>query len=299
MNQTTIRPDPSSIIQHLAASPVYLAQDHVHSNVIPAILATIVAVSAVYSPAFFFAVDLLIPNGKKKDDLKESRKLAYQMTNGITNTGLGLMGLYYQYVVLPQDVPTQQRIEGMHELYILGACQIGFQLWSIAMGVFWVQESTQMLIHHGAVILASSKSVFMTNGFRYYAPVALGMTELSSVPLSVMNSFKDNAAWREAYPQAYLASRLIFSLTFLIIRIGIFVPQHLEYLRYSFLMNYFAETHHVGLLYRFYMAVAWVGTVFLLALQLYWGSLIVNGLSKHVLKMKIQSKSKIEDKKNV
>lgn len=296
MNQTTtISTDPSSIIQELVQAPVFLSQEHIQETVVPSILGTIVGVTLVYGLVFALFVNRLIPNDDK-NVVQNRRKLAYQMTNGITNLGLGLMGLYYQFYVLPESASTQQRIEGLSDLYILGAIQIGFQIWSIVIGLLWVDESTHMLFHHGAVIMASAKSVFMTNGFRYYAPIALGMTELSSVPLSVMNAFKDNAAWREANPQGYLASRLLFSLAFLGIRIVIFVPQHLEYLRLTFLMNYFADTQHVGLLYRAYMGIAWVGGIFLLVLQLYWGCLIVNGLSKFAFS-KVQIKSTIVDKK--
>lgn len=278
----------STVFETLVQSPVYLSEDHVRQNVLPAILTTIALVSGVYCASFPLVAERLIP----QNDAKAHRVFSYQTTNLVTNAVLGLMGVYFQYFVLPEHATTEERIYGLTDLYVLGAVQIGFQIWSIIVGILYVNESPEMLIHHVAVIFASSKTVFLTNGFRYYAPLALGMTELSSVPLSVMNSFKNNASWREAFPQAYLASRLIFALAFLVIRIGIFVPAHVEYLWHSFWVNYHAETQHVGAFYRGFMGTAWLGAVFLLALQLYWGYLIVKGLASFVLGQKQAQKKK-------
>ncbi|CAB9497013.1 TLC domain [Seminavis robusta] len=286
-----------STVQRLLEAPVYLSAEHALQTALPSIAVTIVAVTGVYLAAFPMAKKLV---AKGNDVTQQRRRLAYQITNCVTNLALGCLGLYFQYLVLPHNnddnndtIPPQDKIQGHVEdrLYLLGSIQIGFQIWSIVMGILFVRESKEMLVHHCAVILASSKSVFLTNGFRYYAPMALGMTELSSVPLAIMNSFKNNAQWRMAHPQLYLASRLVFSLAFLTIRIGMFVPQHLEYLQYALAVTYWAEE---GVAYKLYMSISWLGAVFLLFLQLYWGWLIVNGLSKFALD-RFQIKGKILD----
>ena len=277
-------------IHRLLQAPVFLPVQHVLENVLPVVLVTIAIVACFYLAAYPLVVDRFMP--QNRDNAGNRRRLAYQATNLCTNLCLGLAGLYFQYVVLPQSLSNnngnqdnndiiivQDKIQGHDRLYVLGAAQIGFQIWSIFMGIWIVEESTQMLIHHVAVIFASSKSVFLTNGFRYFAPLGLGMTELSSVPLSVMNAFKNNATWRQQWPQYYLASRLIFSFMFLGIRIGLFVPQHMEYLRLSGWVTYLAGDYEAlagG--YRAFMAVAWLGSAFLLTLQLLWGALIVKGV---------------------
>ena len=201
------------IIQKLLEAPVYLSEEHVRQNVLPVVSMTIGVVSCIFLAAYFVADELIKQPDHKA--MRAKRLLAYQITNGITNTGIGLMGLYYQYFVLPRALSLGEKIQGQDDLYLLGAVQIGFQIWAIAIGITFGLETSQMLMHHVAVIFASSKSVFLTNGFRYYAPLGLGMTELSSVPLSVMNSFKNNKEWQDRYPQYYLASRLIFSFVFL------------------------------------------------------------------------------------
>jgi len=281
------------MIQSLLQVPMFLGDDHVRQNVIPTVLTTIGAVSFVYWTAFSRIATALLPKPKKtstsdggdatKQLLRDRRLLAYQITNFVTNTYIGLAGLWFQYVVMPKYNTTtmEDKVQGLDELYYLGTVQIGFQIWSILVGIFLVEESTQMLLHHVAVIFASSKSVFFTNGFRYYAPLALGMTELSSVPLSVMNAFKNSEEWRDQYPQYYLASRLIFAVMFLGIRIAIFVPQHIEYLKYSWLVMYWSHEQSMG--YRLFMFSCWLGAAFLMFLQLLWGYLIVKGLANFAL----------------
>ena len=294
--QYLVHQDDNATIQKLLEAPVYLSTDHVLNKAFPAILLTILVVTTVYLASSQLAGNcLLSPARSTGDDEKKTfeeqrRRLAYQITNGVVNTVLGLLGVYFQYVILPRTNATgvESKIQGSTEIYLLGSIQIGFQIWSIFMATLWVKEGTEMLVHHFAAILASSKGVFLTNGFRWYAPMALGMTELSSVPLSVMNFFKNNSVWRERYPLVYLASRLVFSLVFLVVRIGMFVPQHLEYLRYAFLVTYYARSmEHVGSEYLLFMSLTWLGAVFLLLLQLYWGHLIVKGLSSFALKSKV------------
>ena len=274
--------DAIATIHRLLQAPVFLPSQHLLENVLPVVLVTMIVVTGFYLAAYPLVVNRFMPHNG--NNAGHRRRLAYQSTNLCTNLCLGLAGLYFQYVVLPQSLSNnnnmvEEKIQGHDPLYLLGGAQIGFQIWSIVMGICVVEESTQMLIHHVAVIFASSKSVFLTNGFRYYAPLGLGMTELSSVPLSVMNAFKNNAVWRQQWPQYYLASRLIFSFLFLGIRIGLFVPQHIEYLRLSGWVTYLAGDYEsLAGGYRAFMAVAWLGSAFLLTLQLLWGYLIVKGI---------------------
>jgi hypothetical protein len=227
--------------------------------------------------------------------LTDKRRFSYQITNLFTNAFLGLLGVYYQCFLIPRNATVEQKIQGQLDFCLFGSIHIGFQLWSLVMGIYFVQETTQMLMHHVAVIAVSSKGVFFTNGFRYYAPLGLGMMELSSVPLALMNSFKNNQSWIDTYPQFYTAIHLVFSFTFLIIRIGMFVPQHLEYLLYSFILPYVADAdRHLG--FKVFCFANWIGAVFLLLLQLYWGYLIMSGMFKFFLAKNGQSSIARQDK---
>lgn len=273
-------------IHPLLEAPLFLSEEHARQNVLPVVMKTILAVTFIYMVAF--PVACRIP--QTNNSAAAIRRLTYQITNLITNSFIGLLGLYAQYHLLPENPTVKEKIQGSDQLAILGSIQIGFQVWSIFMGLFVVEESVAMLAHHGCVICASFKVTFMTNGFRYFAPLAFGMTELSSVPLAIMNAFKNNKSWIDARPQFYGCIRAVFAATFLFVRIYKFVPQHLEYLKLSFLVPYLAQDHDAW--YRTYMFTNWIGACFLLYLQLYWGYLIVSGMLKFLFdnQVKVQRK---------
>lgn len=291
-NETLQRLVPGLLdqIKPLIEGPIFLSGEHARLNVLPVIVKTMICVTLIYFSASPIAKR--IPQDNKNTD-KEKRRLQYQITNLITNTFIGVIGLHAQYNLLPENASIQEKFQGQENLFILPSVQIGFQIWSIIMALFFVEESVPMLVHHVCVIWASIKVAFTVNGFRYFAPIALGMTELSSVPLAIMNSFKNNKSWIDAYPQSYVRIRLVFSFTFLIVRIGIFVPSHLEYLKLSFLESYLAENYPSWL--RSYMYINWIGAVFLLSLQLYWGYLIVVGMLRLAFDNQVKVKTKKMD----
>ena len=279
------------ITPELVEGPLFLSEYHVRYNVFPAVLKTFLACTILYLCALPIANRILQTENTNAD----KRRLSYQITNLITNAFMGLLGLYAQYNLLPEDASVPDKIQGLEELAILGSVQIGYQIWSILIGLFFVKETIPMFIHHVCAISASCKVAFLINGFRYFAPLALGMTELSSVPLAIMNAFKNNKSWADAFPTAYILVRLVFSVAFLVIRVYMFVPQHLEYLKLAFLVPYLATEQ--ALWYRLFMFTNWVGAFFLLSLQLYWGYLIVTGMMKFVYDGNHQEVSKVQTKK--
>jgi TLC domain len=157
---------------------------------------------------------------------------------------------------------------------VFSAVQIGYQLWAIPLGLYYVQESWPMLLHHGTVVVCASMSGFLTLGFRYWTPFFYGLVELSSVPLAVMNCCKDHVVLQQRYPTFYGRVRLAFAISFLYIRVVLFVPRQYYFLRDHYLLF---STSPIRL-YQAYMATVWLSSFFLLNLQLYWASLIVQGL---------------------
>jgi hypothetical protein len=212
-------------------------------------------------------------------------KLCYQITNLSVNAFLGILGLYYQLKHVPpySSMKVADTIVGHDHFTVFAAVQIGYQLWSLPVGIFHVNESHAMLLHHGAVIMVATMSAFFTSGFRYWTPFFYGIIELSSVPLALMNMFKDRRDWIQMYPQGYTAIRLVFCATFLGVRVLWFVPRKVRYLRDHYLLWSFAFRDHTRpVWYVVFMAGVWWSSVFLLGLQLHWGALIVRGLVKLV-----------------
>lgn len=152
-------------------------------------------------------------------------KASYQLTNLLVNLSLGLLGIYYELFSGSQvDHSIANKIMGHPELRYFAIIQIGYQLWGLPIGIFCVNETSSMIVHHVAVICVASTSTFLTCGFRYFTPFFYGVIEISSVPLSVMNSFKNNPDWITRYPNLYGKVRLVFGLTFLAVRVVFWTP---------------------------------------------------------------------------
>ena len=257
----------------------------------------------------------------------ERQKLCYQMTNFIVNLCFSGWGLYYEFVyngsntrsilssssslLLLQTPPQQQSdripveatIVGYNDFVYISAAQIGYQLWSIPIGIYLIQESIPMIVHHVTVIVCASMSGFLRYGFRYYTPFFYGMVELSSLPLAMMNAFKDHPnTLQYYYPKTNANIRYLFAAIFLYIRIVLFIPKKYCFLRDHILLwtsirqRYPTKYHDDGtevlsrddariiVLYQCFMAIVSFSAFFLLLLQIYWAVLIMKGILKLFLR---------------
>lgn len=214
---------------------------------------------------------------KTKTDNSLLMKNSYQATNLLVNLTLGIYGTYMWLVTVPSmsTVPMNRKIFDFHEFIPISAGQLGYNLWSLPMGLWVVGESKEMIIHHIAVIFTSSNACFTTYGLRYYAPFLFGAFELSSVPLAIMNSFKNNKVWTDEHsPISYTTARVSFAVVFLLIRVILGTPQMYDIMRSAHILCYICETNH----YRIPIATFCVCGYFLAPIQLYWGYLVVKGL---------------------
>jgi hypothetical protein len=278
-------------IESVAKAPVHqlVTREHAIERVLPVAVATMALATTIYVLSFPLAANKLLP-GDDKVALGARRRLSCIITNSSINLCLGILGIYYEYFLLPKSVPMVERIPGFEDYFIFASIQIGYQAWSLLMGMFFVEEKPEMMVHHISVITVASMPGFFHNGFRYYSPYFLGIYELSSVPLGMMNAFKDNKHWVKQYPGFYGNCRVVFAAAFLTIRLVMLVPR-LTYLRDAFLVPYFMNSEHS--LARTYLFAAWVGSTILFFLQLYWGYLIISGIIKT-----LQPKKNSDDKKD-
>jgi hypothetical protein len=221
-----------------------------------------------------------------KDDTRKIRKMAYQMTNCCVNIFLGCLGCYYYNYLLPKTATLEEQIEGLQGMNFLSCFQIGYQMWSIPVGIIYVRETIPMLTHHVTVMIVASLSCFFTNGFRYWTTFFYGVVEVSSVPLAIMNTFKDNPAWIASHPDLYAWVRLAFAFSFLIVRIYYYTPHKLRFLRDEYLL--FSTNPYT--IYKIYMTFVWLSSVTLLVLQFSWATLIVKGLLSSFLSNKKRNK---------
>jgi len=247
--------------------PIFVSREFATETIIPCSISVIVGVSFIYAAVSLWVIRLLLPNSSTFTH----RNAAYQCTNLMVNAIIGTTGLYYFMFKMPAFVTLEDKVVGLEELYPFACMQLGYQLWALPVGIFWIKESIPMLGHHLAVIATASMAAFCSMGFRYFTPLMFGMMELSSVPLAIMNAFKDNPELIQKYPSTYFASRVAFAMSFLMIRWYMVFPPMFEFLR---LLGYATFSYQSKPLYLFHVVV-WTLAHFLALLQIFWGSLII------------------------
>jgi len=206
-----------------------------------------------------------------------SWKDSYQLTNLIVNLFLGCLGAYFQVMRIPWDTSTTEQIVGYEGMKFFAIGQIGYQLWALPIGTFFIHEPTEMLIHHAAVVCVAQFGAFYHCGFRYFHPFFFGVVELSSVPLSIMNSFKNNDYLIGTYPLMYRAVRWVFGVTFLLVRVAFWTPLYWKFFTIGSMLLYESDLGFIGkMLFTGFFFAGIVLTV----LQYYWAWKIIMGLAK-------------------
>mmetsp|Transcript_4490 Transcript_4490/g.8630 ORF Transcript_4490/g.8630 Transcript_4490/m.8630 type:complete len:291 (+) Transcript_4490:130-1002(+) len=234
----------------------------------------------------------LFPN-EYRNNKKNIQRAAYQFTNMTVNLILGVYGTYHFLNHLPEmsSVTLIERISGFREYSIFGALQVGYNLWALPIGAFFMNEPLSMLAHHVAVLLVGGISGLGRNGFRYHAPFFFGVIELSSVPLAMVNFCKNNRELVDKrYPTLYLKLRILFSLVFLVVRVIMWTPLMKDVLRLSAMLGWTCQTNLCAL----GIGCFWLSAFFLTVLQYYWAILILKGYMGLAKKALRRSKAKSE-----
>lgn len=204
-------------------------------------------------------------------------RASYQLTNLLVNLTLGCLGIFYQ-INLPwgESESITNKIVGYEHVKLFAIGQIGYQVWALPLGYFIVGEPKAMIVHHCAVICVGSVSTFARCGFRYYTPYFYGLIEISSVPLSIMNSFKNNRHWIKAYPGIYRAVRLVFGVTFLLVRVILWTPFFSSFFTLASMLLYSSEHTSTKII----LVCFNISSLVLTMLQYFWASKIVVALCK-------------------
>jgi hypothetical protein len=148
---------------------------------------------------------------------------------------------------------------------------VGFQIWDFMSSVVCGYAYAH-IIHHFAVFVLCL--IVLTNGpngfLLYYAPFFLGVTEISSVPLAIVDVFRTSKLLAKSYAGFNELVRTLFAVTFLAFR-GVYWP----FVVIDFFRETWASEASAGLLATWYIAC-----IGLTGLQYYWASLIIKGAMK-------------------
>eukprot|EP00559_Dactyliosolen_fragilissimus_P000419 CAMPEP_0184859578 /NCGR_PEP_ID=MMETSP0580-20130426/4570_1 /TAXON_ID=1118495 /ORGANISM="Dactyliosolen fragilissimus" /LENGTH=328 /DNA_ID=CAMNT_0027356301 /DNA_START=379 /DNA_END=1365 /DNA_ORIENTATION=- len=239
-------------------------------------------------------------NNNNNNNNHNQRMLSYQTINLLTNTFIGLHGLYhYQYNTdRPHDFTTVSNLDkiiGYTNYTLFGSILIGYNVWALLIGLFFIREQKVMLVHHVVTIFVCSFSAFFTKGLRYHTPLFFGVVELTSIPLSIMNYCKRNPEFTaKRFAVGFLVVRIVFAVSFLFCRVYMWTPPILDVLRMVLDLWSLCGSWECNVVTgTFFVAVC-----FLTGLQYYWGVLIVKGIVSLIVKSvfgkKMKEKKKME-----
>jgi len=268
--------DFEQLLQQDTAASFWLPRETVYPTVGVVVAGTAVALTVTYwGIVWLYTTYIATPDTPARITIKTS----YQLTNLLFNSMIGVVGLYCQYVVVPTvavytSTNSLDKIPHLfEEFYMLPALQLGYQVWSLPMGLFVVQENGPMLWHHVGVVCAALLGALSTYGFRYWLPFFFGIFELSSIPLAIMNTFTDHPHAQTRHPVLYHLSRISFVLSFLYIRIYLWCFVGPLYIRNNLLLLYTTQTTVSGWTTAF-LCLQWVLGIYLGYLQLSWGYVV-------------------------
>lgn len=148
-------------------------------------------------------------------------------------------------------------------------------------------------MHHLCASTVGFVSAFTTHGSRYYSPFFYGVSELSSIPLSLVNIYKFRPDWHVNMPILQHLLKGLFALTFLTIRVGCWMPV---------IKSFFSDIYHLQttsdpamtLGFRLTLLItSAIPALLLTCLQLFWAYRIVQIVWRILLKQLTQKVKRI------
>jgi len=131
----------------------------------------------------------------------------------------------------------------------------------------------EYLLHHGlAGVMAMISATSGPHGgfLLYYVPFFMGVTEISSVPLALVDLFRMFKPLAKAAPTLNEACRMTFAVLFLAFRCIYWPVVTVDFWRHAI---------HAP----FYLMVWWyIANIILTGLQYYWGMLIIKGILRKI-----------------
>jgi len=210
------------------------------------------------------------PSSKNIEQWREST----QLLNMVVNLFLGILGIYYHFILRSSPESIENTVNQWEHFGVFGVGQAGFQMWSIVVGLWKINEPVTMILHHISVVCVALISVVFNNGFRYYTAFFYGVAEISSFPLALMNIFKNDSSLAQKYPTWNMVIKVAFAVSFLLVRVFLWTPLMYTFLRLSYSLSSTCPTMLCFVYLRTFMVCA----AFLTCLQLYWAKKIIKGL---------------------
>lgn len=154
---------------------------------------------------------------------------------------------------------------------------LAYQWWNFCGGLYLPEFGDFASLAHHVVTMGIAYFSISGPVWQYYAVYFLGCSEVSTVPLTIVDIFAKFPRLCERFPTVNSVSRLLFAFLFLVSRV-IYFP----ILDYSFWMDNY-ELHQSGKV-RQYLPIVFflVANIFMTGLQFFWGSKMLGFVNKTI-----------------
>jgi len=195
--------------------------------------------------------------------------LAFELVAGFSVTYLGFWGLICKFNLFDLDDLRQLSRADFYsrsvtvENHIIYP-MIVFQSWNVLLCFISKDlRDPAMILHH--TITAICASFALRPCMQFHSISTLGLTELSGIPLTVIDIFKYFPHWAEKYPTVNLIAKLSFTVLFYSLRI-IYMPFFMGPLVYDVYTLLVQGKAHSNPVFLFVL----VSSVFMVGLQFLW-----------------------------
>lgn len=260
--------------------PTFLDDAFLMQTLLPTLVGSALYVWGVYI-AIIMLGRFISPDASQLD----INIVSHRLTHLLGNVAIAVLGLYY-YVALPTDASVEEKVTGFKEIHPILCLQAAKQLWATLLGLLATatkKERFVYYVHHVAVGIVSVYLACFTMGLRYYVTLMFGVTEVSGIFLAVVELLRDYPEHgSKRYPTLYKVLGACFAACFVYIRCYLLLPQAWEFLRFGlFGLLSAPESYHWSLIVAAW--IVWVGGCFLVALQAYWGVLVVRKFVREII----------------
>ena len=154
--------------------------------------------------------------------------------------------------------------------------QIALQIYSIVTALL-TQHPLLMkpegFVHH---IMTGFSMVVALHPFGHpRANLFFGITELSTIPLDVIDLFKGFKELRKQCPTTDIVCKALFALSFLGLRVGLVTQASVGFQRDLYQLYMTGTAHSLPV-----VAFSSLSNILIVCLQLYWSTLIIKGMQK-------------------
>jgi hypothetical protein len=264
--------------------------DYLLKSLIPGLLWACLYMASLY------LLCLMIGNILFPQEIQDTALGAHKVTHFLGNVSIAALGLYYYNYSLPINPDVEEMVSGCKHIYPLACLQIAKQLWALVQSSMngGIKERTINYVHHVAVAIVSMSFLCFTLGIRYWVPFLLGVTEISSIFLAAVEAMRDYPLrGSKRYPGLYKTIQLCFAVSFLYIRVYLFLPQAWVFMRLGLWCLLSSERLEV------FGWIFWIAGLFLVVLQAWWGVLIVKKtIRDHIIKPNAKKAAKHNSNSN-